>query len=652
MRISTACASASSGISRRPRTGSFQRETTRDGDRPGGSDRCTKPNEVRVTTADPGSSARTLAYRAVHRDASCGPSRRVVTTRVGPMARSRSATSSRRARSSQTSETRVTPSASSRSCTARLGTAMASHHRIAGGSAAARWYCSIWLSSRNQRWCLFWRYRHQRPPNQTPRCSQLAPKRPPGPGGSRTPATTSHTRCRVRSASSSPMSPGRSALSGRTTMSTEPRWFRADRRTRSARSRSSSSAGANSKKPCGSGPAGSTAPVGLKSSASMRNGHGSISTLPSCAGPPGPTVPAGPGGPAQEGNVLMLPWPLRIDAEDFKPTGAVEPAGPEPHGFFEFAPAELLDLDLADRVLRSARNQRGSVDIVVRPESALRPGDIGELEALLTRHRVWLVVAGVREPPGPGGRFGANWLHLGVWFGGRWWRYRQNKHHRWSLDDQQIEQYHLAAALPPTVRWWEAMAVPRRAVQVVELDEGVTLVSLICEDLARLDEVADLLRAIGPTLVVTTLLDGPQLASRWTARYASVLADDPGSAVVTLTSFGFVQRSLPTGRPPSRVVSLWKDPVRGLREIPLDEDAHALLIHIRVGQTTRRSADGRHPVANVADIRAEGVSQIRALDRGDHISVAMPEAPVDDEPVCSLKAAEVTILTGWAEAVA
>ena len=49
------------------------------------------------------------------------------------------------------------------------------------------------------------------------------------------------------------------------------------------------------------------------------------------------------------------------------------------------------------------------------------------------------------------------------------------------------------------------MTVPRRAVQVVELDEGVTVVSLICEDLARLDEVADLLRAIGPTLVVTTL---------------------------------------------------------------------------------------------------------------------------------------------------
>jgi hypothetical protein len=365
-----------------------------------------------------------------------------------------------------------------------------------------------------------------------------------------------------------------------------------------------------------------------------------------------PAGTVGPGGVAEEGNVLMLPWPLRVDAEDFKPTGAVEGAEFEPSGFFEFAPGELLDLDLADRVLQSARDQEGSVEIVVLPESALRPGDIDDLEAVLTRHRVWLFVAGVREPPDPGGRFGANWLHLGVWFGGRWWRYRQNKHHRWSLDDNQIEQYHLADALPPGVRWWEAMAVPRRAVQVVELDEGVTLVSLVCEDLARLDEVADLLRAIGPTLVVVTLLDGPQLASRWAARYASVLADDPGSAVVTLTSFGFVDRSRPAGRPPSRVVSLWKDPVRGLREIPLDVDARAVLINIKVGRTTRHSADGRRPVANTANVSAENVRQISTLDQGDHIGVALPEASADHEAVVSLEAVELTILTGWAEAVA
>ena len=151
---------------------------------------------------------------------------------------------------------------------------------------------------------------------------------------------------------------------------------------------------------------------------------------------------------------------------------------------------------------------------------------------------------------------------------------------------------------------------------------------------------------------MTTLLDGPQLASRWTARYASVLADDPGSTVVTLTSFGFVQRSRPTGRPPSRVVSLWKDPVRGLREIPLDADAHAVLIHIQIGRTTRHSADGRPPVANTANVSAEGVRQIRGLDQGDHTGVAMPEALVAHEPAVSLEAVELTILTCWAEAVA
>jgi hypothetical protein len=365
-----------------------------------------------------------------------------------------------------------------------------------------------------------------------------------------------------------------------------------------------------------------------------------------------PVRTIGPGGPTPEGNVLMLPWPLHIDAEDFKPTGAVHRVGLESHGFFEFAPGELLDLDLVDRVIQSARDQEGPIEIVVFPESALRPSDIDELEALLTRHRVAVFIAGVREPPAPGGRFGANWLHLGIWFGGRWWRYRQNKHHRWSLDDNQIEQYHLDAALPPGVRWWEAMEVPRRAVQVLESGEGFTLVSLVCEDLARLDEVADLLRAIGPTLVVTTLLDGPQLASRWTARYASVLADDPGSAVVTLTSFGFAQRSRPAGRPPSPVVSLWKDPVRGLREIPLDVDAHGVVIHIKVGRTTRHSADGRIPVANTADVSAVGVSQIRALDRQDDRSVSTPHDAVDHEPDVSLEAVELTILTCWAEAVA
>ena len=50
------------------------------------------PKEVSVITAEPGSSASTLAYRADQREVSCGPSRRAVETMVGPMDRMTSAT--------------------------------------------------------------------------------------------------------------------------------------------------------------------------------------------------------------------------------------------------------------------------------------------------------------------------------------------------------------------------------------------------------------------------------------------------------------------------------------------------------------------------------------------------------------------------------
>jgi hypothetical protein len=99
------------------------------------------------------------------------------------------------------------------------------------------------------------------------------------------------------------------------------------------------------------------------------------------------------------------------------------------------------------------------------------------------------------------------------------------------------------------------MDVPRLAVTFTEVAE-LTSVSLVCEDLAQNDDVAALIRSVGPTIVLTVLLDGPQLTSRWAARYASVLADDPGSAVLTLTSFGMARRSRPHGHDASAVIAL------------------------------------------------------------------------------------------------
>jgi hypothetical protein len=332
----------------------------------------------------------------------------------------------------------------------------------------------------------------------------------------------------------------------------------------------------------------------------------------------------------------------------------------EPFGFFEFVPSEKLDLDLVSRTIMAARDEVDSVDVVILPESAIDEGDVNDLEALLDSHGVISLITGVRQhSPEPGCHPG-NWVHIGFSPrlekagplpnspGEQWFHIRQNKHHRWSLDQGQIYQYHLGGALHPSVRWWEAMNVPRRTIQFVELGDEITLVSLVCEDLAQIDDVAEVIRSVGPTVVTTPLLDGPQLTSRWAARYASALADDPGSAVLTLTSFGMVQRCRPHGRDAAAVVALWKDPVRGSREIPLEAGAQGVLLTVCGDRATRSSADGRSPVDNVTHYFDVAVHQVRAsttVSSPPYSGLGTPAPRVLDVD-------ELTILTGWAQAVA
>jgi hypothetical protein len=357
--------------------------------------------------------------------------------------------------------------------------------------------------------------------------------------------------------------------------------------------------------------------------------------------------------------LLLLPWPLEVNASDFRPIeGSVQRQSKDPFGFFEFAPAHGIDLDLVDRVLTAARQEAGSVDVVCLPESAVEEGEIDELEALLHDHGVIALVAGVRQQAPEPGRAPDNWLHMGfnprLVKGGSlptepsppWFRIRQRKHHRWSLDEAQIYQYHLGGVLHPHVRWWESMEVPRRSIQFVEVAE-LTLAALVCEDLAQSDDVAELIRQVGPTIVLTALLDGPQLNSRWAARYASVLADDPGSAVMTLTSYGMVQRSRPRGREASPVVALWKDPSRGVREIPLEAGAHGVLLTLCTDRATRRSADARIPIDNGTSCFDVAVHQIRASPTCSR-SRRLPAAPAAPH---ALELEDLTVLTAWAEAV-
>ena len=192
------------------------------------------------------------------------------------------------------------------------------------------------------------------------------------------------------------------------------------------------------------------------------------------------------------------------------------------------------------------------------------------------------------------------------------------------------------------------MAVPRRSIQFLELGGGITIVALVCEDLARLDAVADLLRTVGPTLVLTVLLDGPQLASRWTARYASILADDPGSAVLTLTSFGMVERSRPGGqarpgwsrcgrtRPGASARSPSRPAPKGCccRRASTGPPARAPTAGGR--WTTRRTS------ATSVSIRWSGGEWRRQHETGRHRRRRGPD----------LEERELTVLSSWAEALA
>jgi hypothetical protein len=358
--------------------------------------------------------------------------------------------------------------------------------------------------------------------------------------------------------------------------------------------------------------------------------------------------------------LLLLPWPLEVRESDFRVVeDSVHRLEKEPFGFYEFAPDRRLDLELLDRVLATARREAGSVDVVLLPESAIDADEIEGVERLLDRHGVVFLQAGVRERARAPEKLPGNWIHIGVSprlekgsslseaEGEAWFHIRQNKHHRWSLDESQIYQYHLGGVLHPSIQWWEAIEVPRRAIEFVEVAE-LTLVSLVCEDLAQNDQIAGLMRSVGPTVVLAALLDGPQLTSRWAARYASALADDPGSAVLTLTSFGMVQRSRPRDREASRVVALWKDPARGVREIPLEPGAQGVLLTVCMDRATRRSADGRWPVDNGTYCFDVAIHQISAASGETNPSTPPPRSFSPH----LLETEDLTVLTAWAEAAA
>jgi hypothetical protein len=101
------------------------------------------------------------------------------------------------------------------------------------------------------------------------------------------------------------------------------------------------------------------------------------------------------------------------------------------------------------------------------------------------------------------------------------------------------------------------------------------------------------MNAIGPNLVIALLMDGPQFESRWSGRYATSLAEDPGSAVLTITSSGMIARSFMPGEMIDYAIALWKEPGGQAISLRLPREDQALLLSLTTSWVEQHTLDRR-----------------------------------------------------------
>ena len=290
-------------------------------------------------------------------------------------------------------------------------------------------------------------------------------------------------------------------------------------------------------------------------------------------------------------NVLFLPWPTEIEDNAFK-------ASPdEPNrvmdsyfGFFEYAPSKKPQLNSFLGAIVSAFRRAGSLDLIVLPECAVDDRTYGLFKDVLFE------IFNKDAPALLAGVYGEKKNVANLSFIGETQTFEtvvQAKHHRWFLDEGQLRNYNLSGTLDPGRKWWENIPIERRKLLTLHTLNGVKLCPLICEDLARQEPVAKAVRAIGPNLVVSLLLDGPQLSGRWPGKYSAVLSDDPGASVLSVTALGMTLRSTGTGFAPSRAVALWSEPNGFSETLEIDDDGIGIVIELEINDSETWTIDGR-----------------------------------------------------------
>jgi hypothetical protein len=328
-------------------------------------------------------------------------------------------------------------------------------------------------------------------------------------------------------------------------------------------------------------------------------------------------------------NVLLYPWPMRLDKNNFS---EVKGKFRYSSGYktFGYRPTNDPPVRLPDLV-QKARSIVGPIHAVVMPEGAMSPETAESIEQTFQTANVdppEILIFGVVD-----GDLCRNYVRTLLKHPKstvedeseekterppfEYRRIDQDKHHRWKIDDSQVFAYGLHEVLDPNYEWWEAHKINDRKVGVYEIRDFV-IANVICEDLARQDPTNDFLRTIGPNFVIAILMDNVQTPNRWPARYATILADDPGCSVLTLTSLGMIrlcEDRRHKQEDPRFSIGLWKDRFNGVQEIKIDDDADAVLLRLELKSAFLSTLDGRKGSWQFVPVLSHQPVSIR-LDQG------------------------------------
>jgi hypothetical protein len=339
-------------------------------------------------------------------------------------------------------------------------------------------------------------------------------------------------------------------------------------------------------------------------------------------------------------NVLIAPWPQVIAPKQIAEVDNREDKLPYYRFSVEVKETGGRIAEQLSALTEEAYKLVGKVDMVILPELAMTERDHHFSRSALLRKGI-LLISGVGSSD-PASNYLTVDVPISKYHG---LHFRQRKHHRWKLEDHQIQQYHLGSGLDPEKRYWENIDIQARQLRFFVIRPWLVTCALICEDLARHDPVGDLLKGVGPNLLIALLMDGPQIQKRWSSRYAAGYADDPGCSELSITSLGMAALSKPTDgdSSQSRTVALWKDGLSNVQKeiaVPAGYDGIVLTLSLRPRE--EETADFRRDDARASFPSLTGVHPVK-------LPGSLPEWPQAPKGPAWISGAEAGLLAQLAQ---